>query len=211
MAIVEYKEDDVRLSELETRLSSNAKSLGKEADTTVSKLPLSSSSLSLHALSESCFLKEKHLKGFRKRFQFPKGTVLRLPRPSEKACTFAHGKVSFYKAAFLCDLHFPLHPFIMKLLFHLQIAPGQLVLNAWRMIVSCMSIWMSACEWDMIALNDFLHLYHLKPSTHYGYFEILPRDRKSRVISGYPSFFCDWKSQYFFISGTGWETVSDDL
>ena len=140
MAIVEYKEDDVRLSELETGLSSNAKSLGEEADTTVSKLSLSSSSLSLHALSESCFLKEKHLKGFRKRFQFPKGTVLRLPRPSEKACTFAHGKVCFCRAAFRCDLHFPLHPFIMKLLFHFQIAPSQLVPNTWRTIVSCMSI-----------------------------------------------------------------------
>ena len=174
MATVEYKEDDVRSSELETWLSSNVESLGKEVDTTVSKLPSSSSSPFLHALSESCFLKEKRLKGFRKRFQFPKGTVLCLPRPSEKACTFAHGEVCFYKAAFLCDLHFPLYPFIMKLLFHLQIAPSQLVPNTWRTIVSCMSIWMSVCEGDMITLNEFLHLYHLKPSTHYGYFERLP-------------------------------------
>ena len=130
MATIEYREDDVRSSELETGLSSNAESLGKEANTAVSKLPSSSFSPPLYALSKSCSLKENHLKGLRKWFQFPKGIVLYLPRPSEKACTFAHGKVCFYEAAFLCGLRFPLHPFIMKLLFHLQISPGQLVPNA---------------------------------------------------------------------------------
>ena len=63
----------------------------------------------------------------------------------------------------------------------------------------------------MITLNEFLYLYHLKASTHYGYFELLPWDRKSRVVRGFPSSFCDWKSQYFFVSGKGWETLSDDF
>jgi len=63
----------------------------------------------------------------------------------------------------------------------------------------------------MITLNEFLFLYCLKASTHYGYFELLPWDRKSRIVRDFPSFFCDWKSQYFFISGTGWETLSDDF
>ena len=124
MTIEEYREDDVRSSELETGLSLNVESLGKEVDMVVSKPPSSSSSPHLHALSDSCLLKEKHLKGLRKRFQFPKGTVLCLPCPSEKACTFAHGEVCFYVATFLCGLHFPLHPFIIKLLFHLQISLG---------------------------------------------------------------------------------------
>ena len=95
----------------------------------VLKLPSSFSSTPLHALSESCSLKGKHLKGFRKRFQFSKGTVTCLPRSSEKACTFAHGEVCFYEAAFLCGLHFPIHSFIMKLLSYFHIALGQLVLN----------------------------------------------------------------------------------
>lgn len=51
MTIVEYRDDDIRLSELETGLSSNTESLGKEVDTTVSKIPSSSSSTPLHALS----------------------------------------------------------------------------------------------------------------------------------------------------------------
>ena len=74
-----------------------------------------------------------------------------------------------------------------------------------------MSIWVSACDLDMITLNKFLYLYYLEPSIHHGYFEHLPWDRKSRVVSGFPSSFHDWKSRYFSISGTGWDTVSEDF
>ena len=48
MTTVEYKEGDVRSSELEIGLSSNAESLGKVVDIVVSKLPSTSSSPHLH-------------------------------------------------------------------------------------------------------------------------------------------------------------------
>ena len=140
MASIEYRVDDVRSSELKTGLSFNAESLCKVVDTVASKFPSSSSSLSLHAFSESCSLKKKHLNGFRKMFQFLRGTSIKLSRLGEKACNFAHGNVCFYKADFLCDLRFPVHPFIMQLLNEFQITLGQLVLNVWRMIISCISI-----------------------------------------------------------------------
>ena len=63
----------------------------------------------------------------------------------------------------------------------------------------------------MITLNEFLHLYRLKASTHYGYFEHLPWNRESRIIRNFPTSFRDWKSRYFFISGSRWETMFDDL
>lgn len=78
----------------------------------------------------------------------------------------------FFGASFLCGLCFPIHPFIMELLSHLKIAPGQLVLNTWQIIISCMLIWMFVNEGDMIRLNEFLYLNRLKLSTHYGYYEL---------------------------------------
>jgi len=174
-----------------------------------SKVPLSS--IPFHALFESCLLESRHLKSIRKRFQFPEGVSIRLPHPSEKACTFAHGEVSFYEATFSCGLRFLLHPFIMQLLSALNVAPGQLVPNTWRTIIGCMSIWVSVHDRDMITLNEFLYLYSLKPSTHYGYFELLPWNRESRIVCVFPTSFRDWKSRYFFISRSGWETMSDDL
>ena len=80
----------------------------------------------------------------------------------------SHGQVCFYEATFLCVLQFPVHPFIHKLLGHLKISPGQLVLNAWRKVVSCMLIWTSIHEESMIKLNKFLFVYHLKPLTTMG-------------------------------------------
>ena len=80
----------------------------------------------------------------------------------------SHGQVCFYEATFLCVLQFPVHPFIHKLLGHLKISPGQLVLNAWRTVVSCMLIWTSIHEESMIKLNKFLFVYHLKPLTTMG-------------------------------------------
>ena len=116
----------------------------------------------------------RHLKSICKRFQLPKEVFIRLPHPNEKVCTFAHGEVSFYETTFSCGLHFLVHPFIIQLLSNLNVTPGQLVSNAWRTIIGCMSIWVSVHDGDMITLNEFLYLHRLKPSTHYGYFELLP-------------------------------------
>ena len=137
--------------------------------------------------------------------------VTRLPRPNDKACAFAHDKVSFYEAGFSCGLHFLVHAFIMKLLSALNIAPRQLVPNVWRTIIGCMSIWVFSHDGDIITLNEFLHLYRLKPSTHYGYFVLLPWSRESRIVYSFPTSFHDWKSRYFFVFRSRWETITDEL
>ena len=113
----------------------------------------------------------KHLKNLRKCFQFPVEMKVHLPRPGEKACAFAHCHVCFYEANFLYGLRFPIHPFIHKLLNHFKIALGQPIPNAWQTVVSVISICMSIHEGSMVSLNEFLYLYYLKPSTHYGHFE----------------------------------------
>ena len=206
MIAIEYRDTNVRSSELETGLSLSSKSFDKDFEVVMSKPSSSSkphssskpssssSSIPFHALSESYSLEQRHLKSIRKRFQFPIRVVTRLPCPNEKSCSFAHGEVSFYEATFSFCLHFPVHCFIMQLLSVLNVAPGQLVLNAWRTIIGCMLIWVSVHDGDMITLNDFFHLYHLKPSTHYGYLELLPWNRESRIVRNFPTSFCDWKS-----------------
>ena len=83
-----------------------------------------------HALKEKCTLKLDVFNKFKDRFQFPDETRAHFPRKGEKACAFAHGEVCFYEAAFSCGLRFTVHPFIMELLDHLHIAPGQLMPNS---------------------------------------------------------------------------------
>ncbi|KAL0010941.1 hypothetical protein SO802_006049 [Lithocarpus litseifolius] len=127
--------DEVRSSELDTSLSSSDDPVDIKEDMVTSKPSTSSLSTPFQALIKECVLEEKHLKNLRKCFQFPTEMKMCLPRPGEKACAFAHGHVCFYEADFLCGLHFPIHPIIHELLDHLKIAHGQLVPNAWRMVV----------------------------------------------------------------------------
>ena len=136
---------EVRSSGLEANLSSNAGTSAVEMDIVVS-MPLSSrpsisaSPRSFHILQEECSLKEDTFLRFNDRFQFLEETRIRLLRKGEKSCAFAHGEVCFYKAAFLCGLRFPVHSFIMELLHHLNITPGQLMPNSWKIVISCMVI-----------------------------------------------------------------------
>ena len=162
---------EVRSSELDTGLSSSDKAV--EVDTAISASsslnPLSSSPTVLrafHALKEVCSLDEDTLFRFRDRFQIPDDTRIRLSRSGEKACTFNPGEVCFYEAALLSGLRFPVHPFIMELLHNLGIAPGQLMPNSWRIIVSFLEIWMIVMERDMIKVDELLDLYRLKELLH---------------------------------------------
>ena len=171
----------------------------------------STTSHPFHVLKEKCTLKLDFFNKFRDRFQFPDETRARLPRKGEKACAFAHGEVCFYEAAFSCGLRFPIHPFIMKFLDHLHIVPGQLMSNSWRIVIICMVIWTTIADGDMITLNEFTHLYRLKESKEFRYYEFIPWDRSSRLVVNLPSSFRYWKSRYFFVSSDGWETLSDDF
>ncbi|XP_050260106.1 uncharacterized protein LOC126705254 [Quercus robur] len=185
--------------------------------TTPSRVPSSSHSpvpataRRFHALKENCSLKVEVFSKFKDRFQFPEGTKARLPRKGEKACAFAHGEVCFYEAAFSCGLRFPVHPFIMELLYHFNLAPGQIMPNSWRIVISCMVIWTTIADGDMISVNEFVYLYRLKESREFGYYEFVPWSRKARLVADLPSSFRYWKSRYFFVSGDGWETLPDDL
>ena len=64
---------------------------------------------------------------------------------------------------------------------------------------------------DMIKLDEFVHLYRLKESKEFRFYELVAWDRKSRLIVDLPSSFRYWKSRYFFMFSDGWETLSEDL
>ena len=127
-----------------------------------------------HALKEKCSLKIEVFSKFKDRFQFPKGTRARLPRKDERAYEFAHGEICFYEAAFSCGLRFPVHPFIMKLLHYLNLALGQLMPNSWRIVISCIIIWTTIVDGNMLTVNEFVHLCRLKESKEFGYYEFVP-------------------------------------
>ena len=61
--------------------------------------------------------------------------------------------------------------------------------NSWRIVVSCMEIWLATTEGDMIKVDEFTYLYYLKESKEYRYYELVPWVRDARIIRGLPSSF----------------------
>ena len=57
---------------------------------------------------------------------------------------------------------------------------------------------MVVTEEDTIKLDEFVHLYYLKESKEYGYYELVPLVKKVRINTDLPSSFQYWRSRYFF-------------
>ena len=51
---------------------------------------------------------------------------------------------------------------------------------------------------DMIKVGELVHLYRLKESKEYGYYELVPWAGRVRIVRGLPSSFKSWKSYFFF-------------
>ena len=170
---------EVRSSELETGLSSNDGPMEAGGNTTIST---PQEVRAFYALDEMCGLDADTLSRFKDRFPFPDRVRVRLPSEEERACHFFLRELCFYEVAFLCGLRFPVHPFIMELLGHFGIAPRQLMPNLWRIVVSLMGIWLVATDGDMIKVDKFVYLYRLKASKEHGYYELLPWERRTRII-----------------------------
>ena len=96
----------------------------------------------------------------------------------------------------------------MELLDHFGIAPRQLMPNSWRIVISYMGIWLAAMDRDMLKVDKLIYLYRLKASKEHGYYEMVPWERKTRIVKGFPSSFKYWKSRFFFVSGDDFETPS---
>ena len=89
----------------------------------------------------------------------------------------------------------------MELLGFFGIAPRQLMPNSWRIVVNYMEIWLVTNE-DMIKVGELVHLYCLKESKEYGYYELVLWARRARIVRGLPSSFRYWKSRFFLCLGT---------
>ena len=61
--------------------------------------------------------------------------------------------------------------------------------NLWRIVINCKEIWLVVTEGDMIRVDEFIYLYHLKESKENVYYKLVPWFRKARIITDLPSSF----------------------
>ena len=54
-------------------------------------------------------------------------------------------------------------------------------------------------------MDELVYLYRLKESKEHGYYELVPWERKTRIVRDLPLSFRYWKSRFLFVSGDEWE------
>ena len=67
-----------------------------------------------------------------------------------------------------------------------------------------MEIWLAA-NGDMIKVGELIYLYRLKEFKEYGYYKLVPWERRTWIAKGLPSSFRYWKSRFFFVSKDDFE------
>ena len=113
------------------------------------------------------------------------------------------GMVCFFEVAFDNGLHFPLHPFMKRVLQHFNICPSQLTPNGWGILVGLLASFRDK-GLDIPSLALFLYLFRPNETTE-GFFYFSRRSGAPAVIFDLPSSHRSWKGRYFFVSGHNWE------
>jgi len=58
--------------------------------------------------------------------------------------------------------------------------------NSWRIVVSCIRIWLAVTNGDMIKVDKLVYLYHLKEFKEHEYYELVPWERRTRIVRDLP-------------------------
>ena len=111
--------------------------------------------------------------------------------------------VGFFEVAFENGLCFPLHPFIKRVLQHLNVCPSQLSPNFWGILVGLLVVFRDrGLGVPSIAL--LLDFFSIKEVVE-GFLYISKRSNAKLIISNLPSSHKYWKESYLFASGRHWE------
>ena len=74
-----------------------------------------------------------------------------------------------------------------------------------------MGIWLATTDRGMLKVDELVYLYRFKESKEHGYYELLPWERRTKIVKGLPSSFKYWKSKFLFIFGDDFEIPSGEV
>ena len=111
--------------------------------------------------------------------------------------------VCFFEVALENDLHFPLHPFIKRVLQHFNVCPSQLSPNFWGVLMGLLVVFRDK-GLGVPSIAPLLDFFIVKEVAE-GFLYISKRSNAKLIISNLPSSHKFWKERYFFASGRHWE------
>lgn len=151
-----------------------------------------------HTKSDRSVLIVEELEGIRKKYQIPSEIGLRLPESKERASDVRQGEFSLYEEALRGVLRLPLPQVVVEVLNKLEAAPGQRMLNAWKIVMACATAWLQATEGTAMPVDEFFLLLQSLRSV-VSLQAVVGRG----LVAGLPSSVKGWRPRWFFVTANG--------
>ncbi|XP_060974434.1 uncharacterized protein LOC115696430 isoform X2 [Cannabis sativa] len=158
----------------------------------------------------------------RHQYEIHSSIQMRLPTIAERPDWDSGDWVCMYEFPFRICFRFPFPPFVQEVLDYYEVAPSQLMPNAWRLLLGIEVI--VRVKGKRVDLVDFQSSYYLKQhDTDKGRFLFTLRaNKKAWVTELVPSNKRGWRKKYCFVKGdlfgtsdyevpTSWRTLSKGL
>ncbi|KAL9420497.1 hypothetical protein AB3S75_038133 [Citrus x aurantiifolia] len=150
----------------------------------------------------SCTTTFDELDDLRLRYSIPGEIPLKIPRKKDTPSRPPRGYVTLFLESFKYGLRCPLQPYFARIFNGLNLAPGQLNPNGWRVLYGLFILWDRCCQSEP-TVDEVKHLYQLKSSPKdagWYYFQSSTKSRK--LITDLPTGGGGtWKRKFFFAGG----------
>ncbi|KAJ4702886.1 Collagen alpha-1(VII) chain like [Melia azedarach] len=156
-------------------------------------------------------MRKSELTNLRARFDIPNSVTLRLPLRGEKASNPRRGEVAIFEILLELGLRLPFQSYFVRILDELDLAPCQLVLNSWRVLVGMYVLWNKIGHGEP-SISDLRRLYQVRagPKTNPGLFYLAARSKGERPVPDFPDSNKSWKDRWLFVGGEWGQSIEVD-
>ena len=99
------------------------------------------------------------MEAIREKYQILGDVELLLPTATERPSDARAGEFSLYEEALKGGLRLPLPQVVVDVLNRLEVAPGQLMPNVWKIVLACASAWPKVNEGAAMTADEFFACY----------------------------------------------------
>ncbi|KAL9441425.1 hypothetical protein AB3S75_020002 [Citrus x aurantiifolia] len=150
----------------------------------------------------SCTTTFDELDDLRLRYSIPGEIPLKIPGKKDTPSWPPRGYVTLFLESFKYGLRCPLQPYFTRILNGLNLTPGQLNPNGWRVLSGLFILWDRCCQSEP-TVDEVKHLYQLKSSPKdAGWYYFQSNTKSRKPITDLPTGGGGtWKRKFFFAGG----------
>ena len=149
---------------------------------------------------------KKKLNKLKSKYGIPPNVEIRLARPGEKADSPNEDWTCFYTCIFKYGFRFPISKFVKDVLVYNNIAPAQLMPNAWRVLLG-MEVLSEMLD-ITFTIPEFVNWYCIVENHDDSGRYYFRSRQKLQIVHESPSSNKLWKNKYVFVRGfieVGWD------